>query len=467
LTLTIAPAADATPGTTGTPGNPGTPSTPATAQTCQITGAPTTATPADTPVTITITGTNSTDSSTATVKLVVQTPTPNLIAPSEPLILTAQIPLAAPILFFTNIGDSVSPTTGCTITAPANGLPTGLRAQTITQSNNIVGCALDGTPQSASAEQAYTVTARTAEGGEASMNITITVNDLPAIPTACTDATLAKADSTANYPLTDATPRTRLYLSGAHANNEIQNEFLFRHKGENIYQAAAIFDSIGAAADYDPTNAQFAITTAAAAIAGTPGSSRIEGTPATPNTPEIPAIPATDATPATPARVDATYRRAVPAQGEALMPLDLYDDHTLTRAANNAPTDLAPASTTLADGRAFIFTFTAAQADTDNIVQSATLTIEDCTAPDLPATATATLANDQTNIPPITITALETSGFIKDCTLSGTPPGTLTARVATNRAACEITGDAGDTAGDTTITVTATNTAGTDTTPTA
>ena len=160
----------------------------------------------------------------------------------------------APITF-ANSGEAAISCSVDTTTTPA--LPQGLEVEAMGDT-----CQITGTPGAEATLATYTIVAASANGQTDSATVDITVGTLPTTPPGC--AHLEKED-VAGYPVTVTGESERLYVRGNLSNGRSHPNFIFRYKGNNIYQASlaslASFDSDNtlAAQGYDPASTEFRV----------------------------------------------------------------------------------------------------------------------------------------------------------------------------------------------------------------
>ena len=137
---------------------------------------------------------------------------------------------------FTNNGIDATMCSVDTTTNPA--LPMGLDVALIEveSEKDKDTCQIIGTPASATPEATYTIVATAADGSTDTADVTFVVEDLPTTPPAAC-ASLVQADAT-GYPVTVTGYSERLYVRGNLSNWQAHPDFILRHKGSNVYQAA-------------------------------------------------------------------------------------------------------------------------------------------------------------------------------------------------------------------------------------
>ena len=149
---------------------------------------------------------------------------------------------------FSNDGVDVAE---CSVAATTP-LPAGLEVEVADNT-----CQIVGKPMATTTETTYTILATAATSGRTNMaTVTFAVNELPTTPTTC--ALLEEADVT-GYPVDITGYSKRLYVRGNLSNGQAHPNFIFRHKGNNTYQAAFTLDSALATGDYDPANTAFKV----------------------------------------------------------------------------------------------------------------------------------------------------------------------------------------------------------------
>ena len=166
----------------------------------------------------------------------------------EPVHYRLEIGLEITPILFTNEGGDAS---DCVIrrimVGGAEALPEGLRLVVAGST-----CQIEGTPITLTkSRSSYPIFASNASG-ENQLSLTITVVEPPPL---CADIEM---DEVEGYPISSLTfEGSKLYVRGNHSNWEAQDDFLLKHVGTNDYQAVAVFDTEGAALNYDGQMTQF------------------------------------------------------------------------------------------------------------------------------------------------------------------------------------------------------------------
>ena len=154
-------------------------------------------------------------------------------------------------IIFVNDGVAATECSVDTTTTPA--LPMGLDVALVGDT-----CQIVGTPMATANQVTYAIVATAANTRTDIATVILTVSaTLPTTPAAC--SSLEQADVT-GYPVTAMGFSERLYVRGNFSNWRPHPNFIFRHKGNNIYQAVFTLDSALAVAGYSPARTVFRVT---------------------------------------------------------------------------------------------------------------------------------------------------------------------------------------------------------------